>query len=108
MKSLPPDKRYFSTGEVAELLQVNSSLLRYWEQEFSEIKPMKNGKGDRRYMVKDIEILKKIHYLLKEKGFTIEGAKKELQNTADSKNQTLLIEKLKRIKKDLIILKDKL
>ena len=108
MDSLPPDKRYFSTSEVAEILQVNTSLLRYWEQEFNEIKPMKNSKGDRRYVVKDIEILKKIHHLLKVKGFTIDGAKKKLKTTTASTNESIIIEKLRLVKKELIKLKNKL
>ncbi len=68
-------KYYYSIREVAEALQVKASQIRYWEKEFSILKPKKNKKGDRRFVQKDIEILRLIIYLLKEKKFTIEGAK---------------------------------
>lgn len=72
-------KLYYSIGEIAKMFNVSSSLLRYWESEFSSLKVKKNRKGDRQYMVKDIEKLVDIYTLLKERGFTIEGAKKELK-----------------------------
>lgn len=74
-------KLYYSIGEVAKMFNVSSSLLRYWESEFSVLKVKKNRKGDRQYMVKDIEKLVEIYTLLKDRGFTIEGAKKELKNS---------------------------
>lgn len=72
-------KLYYSIGEVADMFNVSSSLLRYWESEFSELKIKKNRKGDRQFQTKDIEKLAVIYTLLKERGFTIEGAKKELK-----------------------------
>lgn len=71
-------KLYYSIGEVAEMFSVSNSLIRYWETEFSILKPQKNRKGDRRYRVKDIRIMERIYTLVKERGFTLEGARKEL------------------------------
>ena len=72
-------KLYYSIGEVSELFGVSPSLLRYWESEFNLLKPQKNRKGDRRYVKKDIEQLEEIFTLVKERGFTLDGAKKELR-----------------------------
>ena len=71
-------KLYYSIGEVAEMLDVSNSLIRYWESEFPKLKPKKNRKGDRRYTPKDIHLLIDIYTLVKERGFTLEGARKEL------------------------------
>ena len=72
-------KLYYSIGEVSEILNVNPSLLRFWEKEFDVIKPSKNKKGNRIYKANDLKNLKLIHYLVKERGFTLEGAKKKLK-----------------------------
>ena len=74
-------KRYYTISEVSEMMGVANSLLRYWEGEFKEIKPRKDRNGVRRFTVADIERLQEIYVLLKERGFTIEGAKKELSAT---------------------------
>lgn len=73
------DKLYHSIGEVAERLGVNTSLIRYWEKEFGTLRPRRNGKGDRLYTMKDIAQLERIHHLVKEKGFTLNGAKEMLR-----------------------------
>lgn len=73
-------KLYYSIGEVASLFDVSNSLIRYWETEFPALKPQKNRKGDRRYMVKDIRVLERIYTLVKERGFTLDGAKKEMNS----------------------------
>lgn len=73
------EKLYYSIGEVAEMLGVSKSLIRYWETEFEFLTPRKNKKGDRRFTKENIEQLLIIHHLLKERGFTIEGAKQELK-----------------------------
>ncbi|MEZ4829723.1 MAG: MerR family transcriptional regulator [Bacteroidia bacterium] len=73
-------KQYYTIGEVARELDLTTSLIRFWETEFREINPKKNRKGNRVYTDKDIEILKKIHYLLKIRKFTIKGAKDRLKN----------------------------
>ena len=71
-------KLYYSIGEVAERLDVNASQLRFWENEFAHIKPNKNSRGERRFTKDNIRQLEQIEYLLKERGFTIEGARKEI------------------------------
>ena len=73
------EKLYHSIGEVAERLGVNTSLIRYWEKEFGTLRPRRNGKGDRLYTMKDIAQLERIHHLVKEKGFTLSGAKEALR-----------------------------
>jgi DNA-binding transcriptional MerR regulator len=74
----PIQKQYFSISEVADMLGVNASLLRFWEKEFKQIKPKTNSRGKRSYRAKDIEILRAIYVLVKEQGFTLEGARKAL------------------------------
>lgn len=72
-------KLYYTMGEVAEMFQVNQSLIRFWEKEFEVLQPKKNRKGNRLFTPEDLENLKMIFYLVKEKGFTLEGAKAELK-----------------------------
>lgn len=76
------EKLYHSIGEVAERLGVNTSLIRYWEKEFGTLRPRRNGKGDRLYTMKDIAQLERIHHLVKQKGFTLNGAKEALRGDA--------------------------
>ena len=71
-------KRYYTIAEVGELFGVAKSLLRYWEGEFKEIQPKKDRNGIRRYTVKDIQSIERVYDLLKNRGFTIDGARKEL------------------------------
>jgi DNA-binding transcriptional MerR regulator len=74
-------KLYYSIGEVAASFQVNVSLIRFWTNEFSSyIKPKTNKKGNRYYTPADVQLLKRIHYLVKEKGYTLEGAKENLKS----------------------------
>ena len=70
---------YWSIGEVADSLEVNTSLLRYWEKEFGTLRPKRTSKGDRLYTKVDIEQLRRIQHLVKEKGFTLQGAKDQLR-----------------------------
>ena len=74
-----PDKRYYKIGEVAKAFDVNTSLIRFWENEFEVLKPKKNKKGNRLFTPEDLENLKLIYFLVKEKGFTLEGAKKKIE-----------------------------
>ena len=102
-------KLYYSIGEVAEILDVNASLLRFWEKEFEGIKPQKNGRGNRVYTEKDLDHLKMIHHLVKERGFTLEGAKKKLKQRGSSlQSEYEMIESLKKVKSMLMELKDSL
>ncbi|MBB4080962.1 DNA-binding transcriptional MerR regulator [Lewinella aquimaris] len=71
-------KRYYSIGEVATKLGVNTSLIRFWENEFSHIKPNKNSRGDRRFTKENISQLQEVFHLVRERGFTLEGARKEI------------------------------
>ncbi len=104
-----PEKLYYSIGEVAKAFNVNTSLIRFWEKEFTQLKPKKNAKGNRKFTPQDISTLKLIYHLVKERGFTLEGAKTHLK---ESKKQTLqnfeIISKLNNIKHQLITLKNNL
>jgi DNA-binding transcriptional MerR regulator len=79
LKEKTVEKLYWSIGEVAEQLGVNTSLIRYWEKEFGNLRPKRTGKGDRLYTRKDIEQLQHIQHLVKEKGFTLQGAREQLR-----------------------------
>jgi DNA-binding transcriptional MerR regulator len=103
------EKLYYSIGEVAEMFDVSTSLVRYWENEFDVLKPKKNKKGNRLFTKDDIANLKVIYHLVKERGFTLEGAKNHLK---DHKKATYdrveMIEKLRSIKGFLQELKENL
>ncbi len=73
-------KVYYTIGEAGQLFGIAPSVIRYWEAEFDVLKPSKNTRGERKYTQKDMKLLAEIHYLLKDKGFTIDGARKELQH----------------------------
>ena len=104
-----PDKLYYSIGEVAKAFKVNASLIRFWEKEFDVIKPKKNAKGNRKFTPEDIKNLELIYHLVKERGFTLEGAKTHLK---EEKHKTLsnfeIIRKLEGVKAKLINLKNQL
>lgn len=90
------EKLYWSIGEVAEQLGVNTSLIRYWEKEFGNLKPKRTGKGDRLYTKKEIEQLQRIQHLVKEKGFTLQGAREQLRKAEQVEEvATLDIEQLR-------------
>ena len=104
-----PEKRYYTIGEVAKAFEVNTSLLRYWEKEFKEIQPKKKTSGVRKYTPQDVQNIKLIYHLLKEKGMTIEGAKNHLKDSKSSEeNKMDVLKKLERIKKELENLRDNL
>ena len=93
------EKKYYSIGEVAEMLKVATSLIRFWETEFDIIKPKKNRKGNRQFTREDIENVKLIYHLVKEKGYTLQGAKDLLKNGNDVlKEKIEVIESLKKVK----------
>ena len=81
------EKLYFTIGEVAQMFNVNTSHIRFWSKEFEVIRPATNKKGNRLYTQSDLENFKKIYHLVKEKGFTLKGAKSELKDSK-SKNKT--------------------
>lgn len=108
--SIPSDeilneKLYYPISEVAKMFNVNISLLRFWEKEFDILKPRKNRKGDRLFRPEDIRNLKMIHFLLKEKGYTIKGAKAFIKKGKRADVKFEAIESLKRLKGMLIELK---
>lgn len=104
-----PYKRYYSIGEIAKAFGVNASLIRFWDSEFDIIKPKKNAKGNRMFTPEDVKNLELIYHLVKERGFTLDGAKIHLK---ESKKETLdkfdIIRKLERIKQTLIDIKKQL
>jgi DNA-binding transcriptional MerR regulator len=103
------EKLYYSIGEVAEMLDVNASLLRYWEGQFDILKPKKNGKGDRFFTKEDIETLKLIYHLVKDKGYTLDGAKSQLKSKLEEeKKKFLIIQKLKKLRGFLVEMKEQL
>lgn len=107
-----PDKElklYYSIGEVAEMFDVNESLLRYWEKEFPQLSPQKGARGVRKYRKEDLEVIKLIHYLVKEKGMTLPGAKKKLaENRETTIKQVEIVNRLKAIREELIAMKEEL
>ena len=107
MKINLQDKRYYSIGEVATKFNVNPSLIRFWEQEFKILNPKKNSRGNRKFTYKDIEVINKIYFLLKEKGYTIQGAKHYINNKKTS-DKLDIVNKLKLIKDKLIEIRNQL
>lgn len=104
-----PEKRYYGIGEVARAFDVNTSLIRFWEKEFDALKPKKNAKGNRKFTPADIKNLELIYHLVKERGFTLEGAKLHLkENHQKTMDNYELIRKLERVKSELIKIKKQL
>ena len=79
MRNQELTKLYYSIGEVADMFNVSKSLIRFWESEFDILRPHKNSKGDRRFTQQNIQQFEMIYELVKERGFTLEGAKKEIK-----------------------------
>ncbi len=101
------EKLYYTIGEVAVMLDVNTSLLRYWEKEFDVLKPKKNTKGDRFFTKDDIEKIKLIYHLVREKGYTLDGAKSRLKTDIEATQKKYkMVEKLKEIRGFLEDLKE--
>jgi DNA-binding transcriptional MerR regulator len=102
-------KRYYSISEVSEKYDVSQSLIRYWEKEFDNLRPTKNSKGDRRFTEKNLIQFKLIYHLLKEKGFTIKGAKQEIKDNREKYIlQQKIVDKLKKLKSGMQDLRDEL
>ena len=108
MKLNLPDKLYYSIGEVAKAFDVNASLIRYWEQEFPIIKPKKNKKGNRYFTPEDIKNLKMIYHLVKEKGYTLDGARIALTTNKKINEAVEMIDRLEFVKSELLKLKSSL
>jgi DNA-binding transcriptional MerR regulator len=102
-------KLYYPIGEVAVWFNVNTSLIRYWEKEFKQIQPRKTRKGDRLFRAQDIDFLKQIYYLLREKKYSIDGAKTYLKNNKEKAGKDLaLLNSLQHLKTFLVSLKSSL
>lgn len=102
-------KLYYSIGEVARMFDVNESLLRYWEKEFPFIAPKKAGGNIRQYRKEDIENIRLVYHLVKEKGMTLQGAKQRLKNNKEKTVQTAeVVSRLKSIRKELVKLRSSL
>ncbi len=103
------EKLYYTIGEVADMFNVNTSLIRFWEKEFDIIKPHKNKKGNRLFTAADVDNFHLIFHLVKEKGMTLKGAQKKLQdNHDDTVNNFEVVSKLKDIKSMLLEMKESL
>ncbi|MBV6646670.1 MAG: MerR family transcriptional regulator [Cyclobacteriaceae bacterium] len=103
------EKKYFTIGEVAEELKVATSLIRFWESEFDIIKPKKNRKGNRQFTKEDIKNVKLIYHLVKEKGYTLQGARDFISSDVDTATDKIeLIESLKKVRNFLTELKSSL
>ena len=104
-----PEKRYYKIGEVAKAFGVNTSHIRFWEKEFDVLQPKKNKKGNRLFTQDDIKNLKLIYHLVKEKGFTLEGAKSKMkENPISAANNQEIISRLEFIKEELIKIKNQI
>ncbi|OAD46854.1 MerR family transcriptional regulator [Polaribacter atrinae] len=104
-----PEKRYYKIGEVAKAFDVNTSLVRFWEKEFDIIKPKKNAKGNRLFTQDDIKNFKLIFNLVKERGFTLEGAKQKLKKDPEGiVHNHEIITRLEGVKAELIKIKNQL
>ena len=102
------NKLYYSIGEVAERLGVATSVLRFWETEFDCIKPVKNKRGTRSYTQHDIELLQRIHYLTRDCGYTLEGAREQLRQKPNDDPKMEVVRQLNEVRSFLVQLKETL
>ena len=102
------NKLYYSIGEVAGMLDVAPSVLRFWETEFDCIRPVKNKRGTRSYTQHDIELLRRIHYLTRDCGYTLEGAREQLRQRPVEDSKMEVINNLQQVRKFLVDLKETL
>ena len=102
-----PEKLYYSIGEVAEMFHVNQSLIRFWEKEFDMIKPHKNKRGDRVFTRNDINTLQSVYMLVKEQGYTLQGAKEQLRHgKGEVETKAELLKALNKIRTELMRIQD--
>jgi len=101
------EKIFYSISEVAKMMGVNTSQIRYWENNFDELNPQKNKKGNRLFTPKDIEDVKLIHYLVKQRGLTIKGAQLKLKENRDETMENFeVVNRLKEIRHQLVEIRD--
>ena len=102
-------KLYYSIGEVAQMLNVNESLLRHWEKEFPQINPKKAGRGIRQYREEDVKAVKLIYHLVKEKGMTLAGARQRLADNKEGTTRNFeVVSRLKEIREELLAIRREL
>jgi DNA-binding transcriptional MerR regulator len=102
------EKLYYSISEVAKMFQVNASLIRFWEKEFDLFKPKKNKKGDRVFAKEDIATFRMIHHLVKERGFTLDGAREKMRTKEVTMDSIEMVKSLERVKQFLLEMKNQL
>lgn len=109
LKKKPVEKIFYSIGEVAEIFEVNTSLIRFWEKEFDIIRPFRNKKGNRLFTKEDVKNFYIIYHLVKERGFTLQGAKDKMkENKVDTINNVEIVASLNKIKEFLLEIKKEL
>ncbi len=111
LKNIPAEKLYFTIGDVASIFNVNTSLIRFWESEFPMLKPHKNIRGERKFTRKDLSIIAQIYKLVKEEGFTLDGARKHFKSSKTSENKDTeneILQRLKHLKNSILQWKDEL
>lgn len=102
-----PKKQFYSISEVAEIVGTNESTLRFWEREFKEIKPRRASRGVRLYSNADLQIVKLIYHLVKEKGLTLDGAKKRLKENSAKENSVMeVVNRLKEVRAELMAIRN--
>ncbi|MGB6035058.1 MAG: MerR family transcriptional regulator [Cryomorphaceae bacterium] len=103
------EKLYYSIGEVSKMFDVNTSLIRFWEKEFDIIKPKKNKKGNRLFTKQDVDNFRVIYHLVKERGYTLQGAKDKLKdNKEDVADNVEMVKRLENVRAFLMELKKSL
>lgn len=102
------NKLYYSIGEVATMLNVAPSVLRFWETEFDCIRPVKNKRGSRSYTQHDIDLLRRIHYLTRDCGYTLEGAREQMRQRPPDDPKMEVIHQLQEVRSFLVDLKETL
>jgi DNA-binding transcriptional MerR regulator len=99
-------KKYYAIGEVAQLLDVSTSMIRFWEKKFPSLRPHKNKQGMRRYTQADIAQLRNIHQLVKKQGYTLQGAKEAIKHSSSLQSTTEVVHTLKTLREFLVHLKE--
>lgn len=103
------EKIFYSIGEVSEMIGENQSLIRYWENQFDALKPHKNKRGTRLFTKEDIETVKIIHHLVKERGLTLKGAQQKLkENREETINNFEIVQRLQHVRQQLVEIRDEM
>lgn len=99
------EKKYYTIGEVSKMLNESPSLIRFWEKEIPQLAPLKTEGGTRKYSYKEVDMLKLVHYLVKQKGYTLAGASQYLKTNKATTTEAALVSKLENVKAFLVELK---